>query len=223
MDSQSESYADYEFQHISLQTGLPPGGETDDGVERVFTFEPVDNSGIDNDELAEIVMIHRHVRVEDNKATSINISDDPSRISAEYGLGINTETPNEFAQNFANNLTTEEIDESPSNVSRIAVTDSTDQLDFWGSTTQATFSDEANGNGGPAGSLAEDTFTFNFRDHFGTGPFLDRTDELGIFHELAKRGNDGDVVLDTQLKIAYEVHDVEGGRAAFAPPRMGDD
>jgi hypothetical protein len=200
----SQEYSDFEVQTVARRFGGIAAGGNDD-KDKLFQVEPVyPDSGIDSDELAELVAMFR-------TATVDNLGD--GQVAAEYDLGLNLgerELPGRVLRAFNGRDTDSEgtviRQQDDNNIN------------------------EAGLEGNDAGILdtctliagADDSFTaerfINFRHNFGTGPFVDKTDDVSFHMELEENGNTAGNSFQVVTYLYWDVTEQPGGRASFARP-----
>lgn len=223
--SVSDSYSEFEVQQVGLrqQPGQSGTGDNGNNVERedVYTTTPVDQNGIDNDELAELVAFYRTVRlfIQDEDAETQSEAGDAD---GEGGMGINIGGSDDFAVQVPANRTTEArgTPGPPSEDGGFIAGEADDpgQIDYWQVGAEAGFQDDVNGPGGGGATGVSDRYV-NLRTQFGSGPYVDRTDDIDFLVETVNNDVVGRTFHEVIYTLYWDVTTVEGGRAAFAPPR----
>jgi len=193
-------YSDHEVQAIGINAQSEESGNT----VATFDIEPVSQRGIDSDELAELVGFYRYASLVP-QGTSTNSG---NAFNGDLSFGINTIDESE---QFADASTRAEIENVPRDDGgageiRIGEIDDPGVLD-------GTSVNLRNGTSG----IPTTERTVNFHEMLGTGPFVDRTDELAFTVELGAADNDT-VRLEAGYILYWNVHEMEGGRSAFARP-----
>lgn len=212
----ADSYSDFEIQHITGQAQKLNGTG---GSEWDYITEPLDQNGIDNDEVAELVYYKRTLSMYVRQDGTVGSNDGSAK--GEFGFGINL--PNADAHLL--NLTGDGVTLDPNEVNADQgdfLVNSVDDPGILDSETVAVTRDKANttdGVGAGAEYSEPTIWELNMRDAFGRGPFLDRSDDLSLFVEINNYGIDNarvDIAVD--IKLVWDVHEVDGGRASLAPP-----
>jgi len=222
MSGGSTEYADHEVQIITGQTDFTGSGGTEQ-VEVLDQLEPLSNRGLDSDELAELVYMRRHSAAYIDKVTEENQTS-PGELYCEHSLGINLSGPEIPPNANANNPTSEQrttVEGSPSNVTptnvRGANYSEPGVIDF-GTVIATSGYDEAAGGAGAGASAMAKTRELNFRQAFGSGPYVDRTDDITVFAEMNSEQNVADVSLEMTYALYWNVEEMPEGRASFARP-----
>lgn len=214
-DTGGFSYSDHEVQWIlndyQFKDAADAGPDTSLEDEAQFN---VTERGLDNDELAELVYLRADL---DLGVDSVGDQTTRNFFEVVTGWGANlsgseyVSTDNDFEQF--------DVDDSGTNdFQRNSRT--TDEAGQWiAESLRATIGFRDTGNSVGANSTTDRVqVTMDFRDLFGSGPFLDSTDDLTnrIFMNV-DNAIDG-ARLDQRLMLVYDVQTVEGGRAAFGRP-----
>lgn len=215
----ADEYADYEVQVAQLEVqvdGEADGGPTTGDIDLIEQTEPVSDRGIDSDELAELVAFRTML---DTRIFSDNVEDQNQLGSVEYeaDVGINLQNA-ELPSQSANNNTTAELQTFGNGEATLINYSEPGVLDTFRYVEQAGFDDTTNGSGGPGATSAVTPRHINYRDLLGTGPFVDRTDDLTLSVEVSK----SNVLSAAQGKLTFigywDVHEMPEGRASFARP-----
>lgn len=226
MGDSGEEYADHEVQVVYTQnqatgTSSNPDQEQDEVIE----FEPVSDRGLDSDELAELVGFYRQVAViaanEADNAQSFVAS-----LTGEVGMGINLSL-GEFAEqsNSTGPGNGERVREfsngyiDKNNYSEPGVLDSV-RL----SPTNGFIAGDGDpllgsgaGAGGGGSNVQADREMF-FPDKLGSGPFVDRTDDITVHTECEFADFVGTLNVEVAYILYWRVHEMPEGRASFARP-----
>jgi len=224
---QADEYADYEVQVVYFQiTLLPvdPDGQASVDVDRVFEYEPVSDRGLDSDELAELVGWRRSFNIRTSGEADAE-QEFNGNAFGEVGLGINLSIQEFAEQSNANNGGTRiDFDDSQIGVLAGSVNNYAEPGVLDSTTVQITSGFQATdvdnvGYAGGAGSGSQTTEDSMFyRDKLGSGPYVDRTDDITIHGEAAKQDIAGEVVLEGHYLLYWDVQEMPEGRASFARP-----
>lgn len=222
-DTGDVQYADHDVQVITNQVSVNGSGGSD-SITMLDQLNPVSNRGLDSDELAELVAMYRfhYVDIDDEIAEDQN---NPGAMDSESALGINLSEPEVPNQANANNATAEDrrvieaTDETIINNVRGSNYDEPGALDFTRLQTTSGFVVTAtdNGSGSGAGSKTSERFV-NFRDAFGSGPYVDQTDDITVFIEASPNQLDAQGAVETGYTLYWNVQEMPEGRASFARP-----
>lgn len=219
MDDDRTAYSDFEVQHVSVN--VDNTGGPDEQVEAVYEIEPV-SGDLDNDEIAELVMIHRDYSMRADESASDNQAF-VGFSQGEMGLALNTPNRDQFLLNKTGNnegqitvVDTENEDSLNADGSEL---DEPEQLDYAAFALTPGFIDDTNEDaGGPGTGSKDEQRTVNFRDNFGHGPFVDRTDDVNIFVEVAKQDVTPTVRANVSVTLIWDVTRIENTRGTLAPP-----
>lgn len=197
-------YSDYEVQTVARRLGGVAAG-SDDDKDKIYNVEPVyPNSGIDSDELAELVGLFRTATVDNFGG---------GQVSAEYDLGLNL-SPQELPGRVLRAFNGRDV----SDEGIVIRNQDSDNIN------------EAGLEGNDAGILDTNTLVagvnnsstsermVNFRSMFGTGPFVDKTDDISIHMELEEKDNTAGNSFQVVTYLYWDVTEQPGGRASFARP-----
>lgn len=228
MDSQTEEYADYFCQVVYAQNNVPGAGQGNTAEsDQILEYEPISDRGIDSDELAELLGFRS---VHTLQATNFPDTDaiGPNTVYGEAELGINLSNDEFPSQSNANNGGTRVIDEAGDGTGVVVDVSNYEEpgvLDTVSLGTSSSFYDDqlldaSASLGGGSDGVEEARSQFFFRDHLGTGPFVDRTDDLTLHHEAASVSipESQDTVLESAYIMYWDVHEMPEGRASFARP-----
>jgi len=223
-DSGSIEYADHEVQVLSgrltvegTSSNSAPSGDY------IHNTEAVSDRGIDSDELAELVAMYRTVSITVTDEQSSGQAE-PANVAAETTLGINLgpdELPTRTAEvgtDVTNDPATIVVNDQGEGTFAVANFEEPGVLDV--SRIQAKPGFEGAGGGGSGSYSTTAERSAHFQQDFGSGPYLDRTDDLSLSVEINPENiADG---LDAQVEITYilywNVEQMPEGRASFARP-----
>lgn len=221
MTEDSAEYADYHVQNIGVR--LVAEDEFQSGVvEPVLEFNVVSDRGIDSDELAELIGWKR-TAVTRFQLTSENGQSTTGDLFFEGDFGVNlteSEAVGSSTGDPGNPTTIDTEDELKATVNegdfnaRVSYSNEEEpgQLDYFG----------LYGSPGSSEGAGPDTHTKEvsvfYPDKFGTGPFVDRTDDLVLLPEL--EFNDVVSRIDSEViyQLYWDIHEMPEGRASFARP-----
>ena len=100
--SSDASYPDHEFQNVTGKLRIP-SGNSDETAEAVKSIEPVDEQGLDNDELAELV----YFEVQFNSEITARADDDNQTeyafLASEMAVQVNGANADDTLPNLTNN------------------------------------------------------------------------------------------------------------------------
>jgi hypothetical protein len=213
------TYSDFEFQRLDTEIGFDGVGNSETTTVR-FEAEVIENQGgLESDEIAELVAIHRDVHV---------AGDDFGSATTENTLPGNTE----YRGVFGADLGEDDLVNSPSapnregevldgpdvsSTSAITLTEEPGVFDFWDVVCHPGFADNANTLGGGA-SLQSEQRTINFREMYGRGPILDPADDLSIVGFVVNNRQEYNVEAVARVECVWDISTVEGQRKQFALP-----
>jgi len=228
MDNGAAEYADHEVQvlgkKVNVSSDLGEGFDETQNVnegETIFEFQPVSDRGLDSDELAELVGFYRVVktRIQGAGANDVN-----SEANAEGSLGINLgfgDLPNRTVTNGEDVTDSSELsgDEIIGRVGALNLNEP-GVLDTWAQSTNVGFSDPASGVGGSSQNSTPNERQMFFPDTLGSGPYVDRTDDMTLQLELEIADFTIDVAYEIEVTyiLYWEIHEMPEGRASFARP-----
>lgn len=211
--SEPDEYSDHYVQNIS--------GSVDTGVESsdyLYDLEPVSRRGIDSDELAELVAMRRFYRVEAFDANE-GTPGSPGTILAEGSLGINL-SPEEIPtrSTIENELSDEATVVNNQSDGDLFVRNYEEPgiLDSWAGQVGNGFEDETSATGGAAGTSAAGERFINLKHEFGSGPYLDRTDELSLNLEAERFEAQFNGEVEVYYQLFWHVSEHEDQRARFS-------
>jgi hypothetical protein len=221
MENGAAEYADHEVQVIGVDfIDAETGGET----EVLEQFNPVSSRGLDSDELAELVGVYRTVSAEIRQTSGGGIDENPGTASYECELGINL-TNSEFpGQSFNNSPTAETVvDGSPISDGtgrkvRKVNYDEPGVLDTAYLNSVAPFRNPADGTGGGGDNEQGSERMIDFRSLLGTGPFVDKTDDIVIHAEGNYQSLEALSFLNANYVLYWDVQEMPEGRASFSRP-----
>ena len=197
-DSGDVEYADHEVQALNFQVSTDG---TVAAFEQQFETSPVSERGIDSDELAELVAMYRYVSLQTQGPQDQTSQD---TLSGEVNLGINTTGEEEALTDLGANATIEEVEQNGA-TARLGGLDDPGVLDG------------ASINGFVATHVGQSERFLDFQDTFGSGPYVDKTDDLVVQGEIATDGTDR-VKIEVVYLLYWSVEQMPEGRASFARP-----
>lgn len=191
-------YADHEVQALGANVTINATGNTFEKVD----LEPVSERGIDSDEVAELVAMYRTATLTPQGGQDQTSGDS---INAEFSFGINTNADSELLADASSQATIETSvgSDGELRVGEISDPGVIDTVGLSGST------------GNSYGSTVE-RFV-NFQETLGTGPFVDKTDDLVLAGEIAQTASDN-VKGEYSVIMYWNVHEMPEGRASFSRP-----
>lgn len=189
-------YADHEVQYIGTNVSTTDGTSVDEEV----NIEPVSQRGIDSDELAELVAMYRTASIQPASSAAAG-----ENTEAETGLGLNLSGASESPNDASSQATILDTNESGASL-RVGEIDDPGVLD---QVVAQVF-------GGTGATSTTERFV-NFREVFGSGPFVDKTDDLTIYGELQPDGTN-QVKMETNYLLYWNVEEMPDGRASFSRP-----
>lgn len=213
MGAGGAEYADHEVQVIFgkvVQENVD-GGEND----TVIQFEPVSDRGLDSDELAELVGWRRNITakiVQEDEASQTFVGDG----QIEVGLGINL-TEGEFAEQSGRNFGAREIQATADQTIVANNYSEPGVLDTHASSPTTGFISGTEGAGG-SGTNVTDTESQFYPDYLGSGPYVDRTDDITLHLEAQSVSVVGRIILEAHYILYWNVEEMPEGRASFARP-----
>lgn len=197
-DGDSPEYADHEVQALGVNINQDTQGNND----KILDFNPVSERGIDSDEVAELVGMYRfgslQLQAEQDQT-------DQDAVVGEMSLGINTQAEQEQLHDASERANIREAGDPGENLKIGEISDPGVLDTFQLSTVNAI---------GAAGTAER---FLDFRGTFGTGPFVDRTDDLVIGAEASNTAGDR-FKLEGSYILYWNVHEMPEGRASFARP-----
>lgn len=197
MVDEDVQYADHEFQTIRMIAVSASGSSGSTAADR--EYEPL-GGDLQNDELAELVSIRGTLQAEVNEDPAEGSQSEAGTYGAQAELGINLDgeerpTSDQRDVNFT--------DDTPASLAILQT-----------GTGTAPFVDTSTGAGGGGGSPNQNV-VLNLRDHFGTGPFMDKADGITVRTEVESKNN----ILNTQgeayWQLGYRVYEIESQRPTF--------
>lgn len=219
-------YADHEVQVINQSIVFEGEGSGEaTGADFIHDTEPVSNRGIDSNELAELVYMYRALYLQVQNSDASNQTE-VAELDCESTLGINL-SPDELptrASNIGSDVTDDAAttvvsgqDDGTLNVSNF---EEPGVLDVSRSTADLGFNEIGDGTGGPGSMNDSQERDMNFRSAFGSGPFVDRTDDLSLALEAGAINITEDIEVRAEVTyiLYWNVMEAAGGRGAFARP-----
>jgi len=214
-DDGDAEYTDYEVQNFAYNADLV-GGPSDFG-EAEARYEVTGPQGLSHDEVAELAVMTFHAThgVEDQDTTT---DTEPGTSRGRFIIGIDTDrddsvaigggTPDADAEVTGGGTSGGTPDITADHSTNPAVLEEAQLQAMVG------FNDTVTGTGGGS-SNSQLARIVNFRELFGTGPFLDSTDEMHIASQI----NHDQVSGDTNLRITgrwyWRIHELESSRPRF--------
>jgi len=220
MDGGGVEYADHEFQVITNQLQIGATAGEDNEAEILDLLDPVSSRGIDNDELAELVTMYRTFDMVDLTADATQT--EIGHVEAEAGIGINlgqNEHPTQAAGTGPTNEERNLVVDSP-NVTQNQGSNYSEPgaLDATSGYIDVGFNEVADGTGGPgSGGVVNERF-IDFRDVYGSGPYVDATDDISVNLELECFNYNGTATVESTYILAWNISEMPEGRASFARP-----
>jgi len=228
MDGGGTEYADHEVQIVGSRA-VAEAGNVGEGVEsEVIQQAPVSQRGIDSDELAELVAMYRSVSLYAS-AEADNQQEFVATANGEFNIGINLSGEEELpTEATTENPTTEFVEttdtNSGGNVSTFNFNDP-GVLDFGTMAVKpglipgidTVVADTPSGASSGTKSAELNRF-IDFRETFGSGPYLDRTDDISLQVEVGNEENAGRAQLELITIMYWDVHEMPEGRASYARP-----
>jgi len=219
MDGGGTEYADHEVQVLTLRGANGADDQSNQGeLDEIKNFEPVSERGIDSDELGELVAMFRTASINLRDFTGLS-TDEVGSVHVEGDLGANLqdgELPSQVTNNpTAESDPTKDLLYTTGNYSEPGV------FDTFKLSAEPAFADVTNGIAGTGDQSGSHSERFiNFRDNFGTGPFLDRTDDLSGHIEVEFNNFQTDATLDVEIKyfLYWAVEEMPECRASFSRP-----
>lgn len=218
----SMEYADHEVQLVGARAFIP-SENANVALEKNTIKQPLSGRGLDSDELAELVAYRIYVLLESDQIDGTTQTQ-TGAINGEASVGINLTKDEHVAQAFVNAPTSEsesvEFDAGDGTGTVQSFNyDEPGQLYAAENSVSPDISDPTGGAGG-AGQMAalSDSGLVNMRDNFGSGPYVDKTDDITIFTEL----DHDNVVTASSIKVVcrfyWNVEQLPEGRASFSRP-----
>jgi len=208
MESSATSYADHEFQQVTANVQNDTGAEEE--VEIVFPIDTIRDNYLDRNELAELKHLRHAVVISANTVDGAGINS--GTVQVETGMEINTgSTFDSFLENLAGDGEQIATDDGSQGFDSYPIY----QRDEPGHLTAMTFSAYIASGGGSG--LEPKVQEKDFDAMYGGGPVLDKTDDIRLGCEL-EVGDlaDSTVRVKHTVEMAWQVHEVERGRSAFA-------
>jgi hypothetical protein len=198
---------------VTTDDGLPSGDDSQQ-LESFEQLNPVSPRGIDSDEIAELVAMHRVAVIRFGNVDSQSFA---NSLFGEGSLGININAEAEEPTSISANAPTAEITDEGDFVRRIASINEPGTLDNYGVGGSIPYVDASSGAGGTGQAMAKERF-FNFKNNLGTGPYVDYTDDLSLFQELEVNEVTDQAELETRYTLYWSVEEMPEGRASFSRP-----
>ena len=222
--STATEYADHEVQIVSGRVTVDTDFFDGTTADYIHSTEPVSKRGLDSNELAELKAMYRTCSIRIG-ALDDNLQTELGDATAEVALGVNM-GPDELptrttivGTDVTDSSATTVINDQNGGSFSVANFEEPGILDVTRATGAAGY--EAATSGAGAGSQAttatERDFDFSV---LGSGPYLDRTDDLDLAMELETVNLSDGVVCQVEVTyiLYWDVHEAQGGRGAFARP-----
>lgn len=219
-------YADHEVQVLAVRF-IKTGDGSDVLIEPTIEFEPVSERGIDSDELAQLVGWKRHATVgtfetgESDQSfvgeiqTEVDFGINLTKSEAAGSLtGANAASPTVIEGDDIGGETTGDIDAARyyrANQSEPG------QLDHFLGYAGPGFIDDEETAGGGGYSTSQD-MTMWYPEKLGSGPYVDRTDDLVMLPEWEVDDVSGRAEFEITYILYWAVEEMPEGRASFARP-----
>lgn len=194
MSTDEVEYADHTIQGLNYRVQTKDGAS----VEAETEAEPVQENGIDNDELAELVAVRYNISLSTDASGA-----GTNGLDGEYNLGINT-----FGER-------EALSDSPTNNPLFVSDDNNVRL--------GTVEDPGILVSGQVSGVQENSVgntvdgMVHFSEAFGSGPYVDKTDDLVFRAEVQGQGST-EAVIEQSYILYWNVTEMPEGRASFARP-----
>jgi hypothetical protein len=216
------SYSDHEVQvcHAALDIdATSDSAESSNGATATFENEILDENGLENDEMAELVATRYQV---DFQLRDVPREDQDQLGGAvtDYGFGINIDLNDLSAKR--SQAEPDSVDLSPQGEARGASGfranyDEPGLLLDERLYIRGAFDDTENGTGG-SGQCRSSSGWMQWRELFGEGPYADASDEFVQTMEVTPKNLLSRVKLEWSVVNYWRVYTVEGARPALAPP-----
>lgn len=211
----ADSYSDFEIQHIRDDLAYLDSADAgpDTAITDIQTFS-VTERGLDNDELAELAYLRADLAIYSN-----SVGDQTTRNVfkgyADFGVNLSGD---EFL-NTDVNVDGLDADASGTDDFNRLFRDTDEAGQFYSEELHCDIGHRDTGNSVSAGATIDRVqVVVPFREQFGSGPFLDATDDLTQRLRLDVDNAIDSARLTSRLALAYDVDVIEGGRAAFGRP-----
>lgn len=222
-DMEGIEYADHEVQAISGVLTTDRGLDSDEDTATAEVFEqlnPVSERGIDSDQIAELVAMYRKATIRYGNSGGQSFG---NSFFGEASLGVNISGESEEFTSLSQNApTAESQDITPGNedandfLFRVANINEPGILDGVSIGGSVAFLGD-NGEGGGGQQDYSERYV-NFRDEFGSGPYVDRTDDLTLFEELEVNGSTSQCELEVSYILYWNTETVPEARRNFGRP-----
>lgn len=195
-------YADWEFQHIRVQSVSPSGSASgDDASDRSYDILGGD---LQHDEVAMLGNIRCVLFAEVTESPADDSQDEAGTFGAKSELGINIDgveraTSDQRDPNYG--------DEDNPGIVAVLGTGS----------SAVPFVDTSAGAGG-GGGAPHDRLDVNFIDWYGSGPFCDKSDNITVRTEISNQNTVVEVTAQAYFTIGWLVYEVDDIRPTFGSP-----
>jgi hypothetical protein len=166
-------------------------------------YEPL-GGDLQNDELAELVSLRGTIQSFVNEDPADGNQDEAGTYGGEAEIGINLDGPERAMSDQRDPNYT---DDSPAILALLTA-----------GTGTVPFVDSSAGAGGGGGSPSQNV-AINFREHFGSGPFLDKSDSITLRTVVQAQNTVLQVNTEAYWQLGYRVYEIESQRPTFA---LGD-
>jgi len=223
--SEPAEYADHEVQVLTSKMTIDTDLADGDSCEYITSVEPVSDRGLDSNELAELKHMYRKASISITQLND-NTQTELGEVVAEASLGINMgpdelpTRPTVTGSRVQDASNTTVVNDQDGGVFSVSNFEEPGILDFTSGGANAGFNEVGTGTGGGSHVTTPTERDFSFSDTFGTGPFVDRTDDIDLNVELVGSNLSDGVRAEYEVSylLYWNVHEAEGGRGAFARP-----
>lgn len=201
-DGQAIQYADFEFQHIRVQSVSPSGDATGDSAsDRSYDILGGD---LQHDEVAMLANVRAVLATEITSSPADDSQDEAGTFGGKAELGVNIDgteraTSDQRDPNYG--------DEDNPGIISVMQTGS----------SSTPFVDTSAGAGG-GGGAPHDRHEIDFLDWYGSGPYLDKSDNLTIRVEVSNQNTVAEVTSQAYYTLGFYVLEVDDIRPTFGAP-----
>lgn len=216
----STEYADHDVQVVTNQVTIDCQAAGNDEAELLDQLNPVSNRGIDTDEVAELVAMRRHVSAAYNAEAGVQTELNSVEVEADLGINLGQSEVPANANQESPTTSDRRLIKEPDNLvaARGANYDEPGALDSTKVIAGGSFNELADGTGGASDPGKVQESMINFRHQFGSGPYIDQTDDLTVFLEVEGFNTNGLAIGESTYELYWDVHEMPEGRASFASP-----
>jgi hypothetical protein len=195
-------YADFEFQHIRGGNVSPSGDTGDNSSDRSYE---VLGGDLQHDEVAMLANIRAVLVTEVTESPAADSQDEAGAYGGKAELGINIDGSERFTSdqrdlNFGD-------EDNPGILSVLAT-----------GSSSTPFVDTSAGAGG-GGGAPHDRQEINFMELYGSGPFLDKADDLTVRVESNAQNSVVEITSTVWWTLGFLVYEMENVRPTFGAPR----